>query len=327
MCSSLPLVSIIVPAYNAEKTILDTLDSLFLQCYSNLEIIVVDDGSTDGTSKAVLHRKLSDDRLQLVVKENGGAGDARNSGLDRARGKYVTFVDSDDLLDSNAIKVMVDAAMHFDADIVIGKHHKFVGANPERSSSLRKEYGATSVLASTSRIIELILYKKEHEGVCGNIYRRDLLKGISFPLARVYEDAFFNLVALSRAKTCSVLCEPVYWYRQRAESLTHTYNTDFDQRLLLSYEALLTNVSRRVDISNSALKYSLFCYASNLLWRIDPHHEFDMLWDMVKRSRSSVLIDSQAAVKYKVAAICSLFGCSSYRLIGKRALGIQKAEQ
>ena len=117
---SVPLVSVIIPAYNAETTIGSTLKSLINQTYNKIEILVIDDGSSDKTAEVVEDYIATDSRVNLKRRDNGGAGAARNAGLEMVTGDYVTFVDSDDLLNQFAIEVLVSISTDCNADIAIG---------------------------------------------------------------------------------------------------------------------------------------------------------------------------------------------------------------
>ena len=116
--SALPLVSIIIPAYNSEKCIDRCLRSLTAQNYDNLEIIVVDDGSTDSTREHIRQAGILDDRIRMVLSENKGPSSARNKGLDAMHGQYVLFVDSDDGLEPDAVAELVTYATSLNVDLV-----------------------------------------------------------------------------------------------------------------------------------------------------------------------------------------------------------------
>ena len=111
-------VSIIVPVYNSEKTILRCLDSILNQTYKNIEIIIVDDGSTDNSYNLIKSRLNNDHRIKLIKKENTGVSDSRNNGLEITTGEYVTFIDSDDWIELNLIEKMVEVLEKENVDIV-----------------------------------------------------------------------------------------------------------------------------------------------------------------------------------------------------------------
>ena len=114
-----PLVSIVIPVYNSEKYLEECLDSVLGQTYHNLEIICVNDGSSDSSGTILERYALADKRIQIITKENGGPASARNDGLSKAKGKYIQFLDSDDFFDKELIRITVDKAIRTDSQIVI----------------------------------------------------------------------------------------------------------------------------------------------------------------------------------------------------------------
>ena len=131
-----PLVSIIVPIYKVEPYLRRCLDSIVNQTYTNLEIILVDDGSPDGCPQICDEYVAKDKRIIVIHKENGGLSDARNAGLDICKGEYISFVDSDDILDLNAVEYMLNAGT--DVDIVITNVKMFI--NEEEINHLNKTH-------------------------------------------------------------------------------------------------------------------------------------------------------------------------------------------
>ena len=125
------IVSIIIPVYNAGEYLAETLDSVLSQTYSNLEIILVDDGSTDGSGEYCDRIKESDCRIKVFHKENGGAAEARNYALERVNGDYVVFIDSDDLVKPDYIENMVRAAEKWNAQLVVCRWMSGAKYSPE----------------------------------------------------------------------------------------------------------------------------------------------------------------------------------------------------
>ena len=113
------LVSIIVPIYNGEAFISDCVESLIEQTYKNIEIILINDGSTDGTLKKIENFKKKDKRIIVISQKNSGVSESRNNGIKKSKGKYITFVDSDDTVKKNYIEYLVDLIMKNDADIAL----------------------------------------------------------------------------------------------------------------------------------------------------------------------------------------------------------------
>ena len=130
--SNAPLVSVIIPVYNVAPYLEEALESVINQSYNNLEILVIDDGSTDGSEIICEEYAARDKRIRVIYQVNGGLSDARNTGLDLAAGEYIAFLDSDDAYRSNMIEVMLRAVMRYQADIIICRCLR----RPKRSGSI-----------------------------------------------------------------------------------------------------------------------------------------------------------------------------------------------
>ena len=216
----MPKVSVIIPVYNTEQYLARCLDSLLNQTLKDIEIICVDDGSTDKSPKILDEYAFQDNRILVIHKENSGAGDSRNRGLDVAHGKYVCFVDSDDWIDSDFLEKLFFRASADNLDWVKGnvflEYSKF-----RRLSNLHKEIHKQLALGKNmacclSRDWWSILYKKE-------IIEKYNLKFTNYHLA---EDTLFLISYLCYAEKFALVDETYYHYFQRSNSLVHTYRPD-----------------------------------------------------------------------------------------------------
>ena len=202
-----PLISIIVPVYNVEDYVLKCLKSLAGQSYDSIEIIVVDDGSTDNSGKICDEFALDDKRVRVYHKKNGGLSSARNFGIKKAKGEYICLVDSDDYVKKDFVEKMVGASV--DADIVIcGYNHDI----PEAGELTGGE--ATIRLLTRQDNIEIIAWNK--------MYRRELFKEISYPEGKNYEDNLTTYRLLSKAKKVVYVAEPLYVYVERGGSIMNS---------------------------------------------------------------------------------------------------------
>ena len=218
--------SVIVPAYNAAAYITETLSSLVEQTDCNYEIIVVDDGSTDGTSDVVLSFAASNAmKIRLVRQENAGPGAARNTGISEARGKYVLFLDSDDCFCDEAFKTMADCLEKQDMpDVLVFDFIPVLGGRRlDRAAVVPRPFPA--IERSTARECLDFIYTL-HMGYFSwaMAYRRDFLEahGLRYPsCGRLYEDVLFvNKVMRSANQVAYVVTGPLYLYAQRDDSLT-----------------------------------------------------------------------------------------------------------
>ena len=219
------LISIIVPVYNAEKYLQKCLDSILEQTYQNLEIIIVNDGSTDNSGQICHEYEQKDSRIIYMEKENGGVSDTRNTGLDRMTGSYVTFVDSDDWLEPNYVQFLYEKLIEHQADIVVGNYTRFNEANSvfyfhTSADYYEKVYDNTSIISCLYDSKELL--NSALIVAWGKIYKKEIMANFRFPIDRIGEDALFNLKALLDSKKVVYVNKSAYIYRVREGSLSNT---------------------------------------------------------------------------------------------------------
>lgn len=209
----MPSLSVVVPIYNVSDYLVACLDSLVAQTLQDLEVILVDDGSTDGSGE--LADAFAQDRphWQVLHVENGGLGRARNIGMDHSSSEYVAFVDSDDLIPRDAYELMLHAVSESGSDIVCGGVLRFDGAktfnSPLHRRAIRRNQMRTHIRETPSLIFDTTAWNK--------VYRRAFLAehGLRFPEGVYYEDIPLTLPAHFLARSVDVLVDPVYLWRER----------------------------------------------------------------------------------------------------------------
>ena len=178
------LVSIIVPVYNVEEYVGVCIKSLVLQTYKNIEIFLVDDGSTEGSGEVCKEWATRDSRIVYIQKTNGGAASARNAALDRCRGKYITFVDSDDYIDDNYIEVLHAAIVDTEADISICGWK-----NETKSEFVKADIARGNVVYTKIEALNKLLYQEDFDtAMWAKLYKAQLFERIRFPEGNIYED-------------------------------------------------------------------------------------------------------------------------------------------
>lgn len=242
-----PSLSVIVPVYNTEKYLRRCVDSILNQEYKDMEIILVDDGSTDGSPCICDEYSKKDYRVKVVHKENQGLGFARNSGIEAAVGAYVGFIDSDDYITPDFYKNLINGSKGGSCDAVI------CGMSSQKGDEkVIKDHIYAGTYFDENKINSILLpsilgydkYGKDHSdmSVCKCIFKRSLFNewGIKFLSEREYisEDAIFCMEFYSRAKKVNVVSGAGYFYCYNGTSLTHKYNKDrFNQlKKLCQYE-------------------------------------------------------------------------------------------
>lgn len=208
------LVSIIVPVYNLEGYVDNCLNSLVNQTYKNIEILCIDDGSTDKSAEVIKSFAEKDSRVIYVYKENGGVSSARNLGLDMFKGDYVMFVDGDDYLHPQAIDLFVDCISVTNCDIVCADAIKTDVVVSEFSKILKNSFELINIKVLYSNVAE-----RAFAVVWAKIYRREVLNGFRFPLSIKYgEDTNFMLKVLAENPKLAKINSKVYYYYSREMS-------------------------------------------------------------------------------------------------------------
>ena len=216
------IISIIVPVFNAENTLTRCINSILLQSYRNFELILIDDGSIDGSWKIMESAAKKDNRVKCIHKENKGVSDARNLGLNMAKGEFICFVDADDWLSSDYLEKMLFAMISNGADIVTCGHYRVT------SSSSKAVYMSDPVeYSSEDALIELLTMGKIGNAVWDKLFKSDLIKDNPFPYGEVVNEELFVLVhSFSKAKKIVNCGEVLYYYYQNAASVSQTYTIE-----------------------------------------------------------------------------------------------------
>ena len=211
-------ISIIIPVYNAEKYIAETIESVLRQTYSNIELLLVDDGSKDDSGKICLKYAASDTRVKYIHKANGGVSSARNRGLIEVTGEYIGFMDADDIAEADMYEIMMTDMHKYRADVVS------IGAGIYENEKLTGAFYGTNKLTVMNReevLVALLSLRVINKGVWSKIFKRELVEGILYDESRsMYEDIYYIFEAFSRAN-CVVNHDILkYRYMRRENSIT-----------------------------------------------------------------------------------------------------------
>ncbi|MBQ2835559.1 MAG: glycosyltransferase [Clostridia bacterium] len=210
------LISVIVPIYNVEKYVKRCIDSIINQTYTNLEIILVDDGSPDNCGKICDEYAEKDARIKVIHKENGGLSDARNAGIDIAKGEYIAFVDSDDFIATNMYEVLYKNIKETNSDIAIANYYKFESEDEIVDASLDEK---------------IIVYNKEEmfnhmyddyllTVVAWNkLYKREMFSELRYPVGKLIEDSAIIHYLIDKTTKIVITNLQLYFYYQRTNSI------------------------------------------------------------------------------------------------------------
>lgn len=221
------LISIIVPVYNVEAYLSRCLDSILSQTYEHLEVILVDDGSPDGSGRICDAYAQRDPRIRVIHKENGGPGPARNAALDISTGAYIMFVDSDDYIAPDAVQVLYERMIADGSDMAVGKH---VDAYEDGRLDGRFCSWMQDTVVSKEEVLETIGSKQRISVfTCVKMFRRCLFEGLRYPSLKCGEDLWIIPRLIEKCSRISIVDHLVYYYVQRPTSILHQPT---DQRIL-----------------------------------------------------------------------------------------------
>lgn len=309
-------LSVVVAAYNVENYISKCFDSILKQTYSNLEVIVVDDGSADGTLKVCDAYSKKDKRIKVIHQDNQGVSAARNLGLSTASGSFVTFLDADDFIHEQMYEKLINAIKTNNADIAMcGYQHAY-----ENSDEVKVINEVNLKKLEQEKIYEYLLKvgQSENKGevktdniigsVCRAVYSKEILKGIKFEYIPICEDMAFIIDVFDKNPKISVVDEPLYNYLQRQSSVVHTYNDKKIKNKILAYNIVSERIKNKV--SNESFKaYQFHTYASivnEVLKNADRKKlseilKIDNFDKLNNRENYKYALKSTNLIKYKVA--------------------------
>jgi glycosyltransferase involved in cell wall biosynthesis len=305
-----PLISVIVPVYNIKEYVRKCLGSIMEQTYKHIEIIVVNDGSTDGSSAICDELAASDVRIKVLHTPNGGLSVARNRGIKASNGDYLAFIDGDDYVTADYILHLYELMKEHSADISITNYcvQRSGAKEPER-----KKESFYVLLMNRREALEMLLYKK-HFSTCawGRLFRRSLFDGMEFPAGKTIEDFGLLYKIIDRAERLVYSSVVDYVYVQRATSTIHTqgearikdfvaFAEEMKQYIARKYPDMTeAAVSRCFSVNVYCLKYIPF----QKLYRKEYAH---IRANLVKY-RKSTLINAAAPLKTRGAAFLAYFG-------------------
>jgi glycosyltransferase involved in cell wall biosynthesis len=304
-----PLISIIIPVFNTRAFIRECVESIRRQSYTNLEIILVDDGSNDDSFSICKESEKLDKRVVVLRKKNGGVSSARNLGIKSSKGKYIAFVDSDDIIANDFIETLYNLIIKQSSDVSICNFSTFKKDENNTSFPVKK----TLTLLGKQNAIESLLYQKQiQNSVCAKLYKRELIKKPYFDKNISYgEDLLFNYKVLTLSKKVIISSDIKYFYRQRPGS---AMNSNFKRDMMSSLDAaFIINNDSGENHHNliKATELKLFIEALVLILKIPTDSqvfadEYKRCLGVIVDNRRSVILNSQAKIAHRCYALLSI---------------------
>ena len=264
-------ISVIVPVYMSEDYLEKCLDSILQQTYQNLEVILINDGSTDGSAAICQRYKNQDARVKVYHKPNGGVASSRNRALEAVTGDYIVFVDNDDWLELDHIQSLYDLLKKTDADIAIGNFTQFI----EDQGSFLIHVGADNYFEQVYSPFDWFHHQydsKYNLSQCftvpwAKLYKAELFKDIVYPTDQKVEDDYTTYKVYLQADKIAYMNKAIYIHRKRSTSVTRTVNLA-DVYPLKSIEELLT-ILNLIGAPQELLDKEIQAYK----WRLSIHEE------------------------------------------------------
>lgn len=230
------LVSVIIPVYNVRPYLTEAVESVLNQSYKKLEIILIDDGSTDGSGDICDEFSKKDNRILVLHQENKGLSCARNKGLDMMSGDAVAFLDSDDAYHPEFVQSMVYAIVHQSADLVVCKYTGIKCEGSLQKQDVEKGYPLIGAgVYCRKDILRALAENLVNQSVWNKLYKRELWDDTRYPEGHVYEDRCTTFRILNVCKKISVLDDILYLHRIHPGSITDTYSQKNISDWLLSF--------------------------------------------------------------------------------------------
>lgn len=248
-----PLISIVVPVYNVQDYINRCVESLTKQTYKNLEIILVDDGSTDNSPKMCDDLAKKDNRIKVIHKKNGGVSSARNVGIDNAKGEYISFVDSDDWIDETFCEEMYNTLISNNTDYIMCGYKRVYEDGHMDSFNDDNSIITIDSDTFTNKVLDV---EPGYGFVHMKMLKRDKIGKVRFNESlKVGEDALFNIQLCENIDKVTIFSKPLYNYFFNANSLVRKYDSNYVNKYYESMEAMYNFLG---DKNNKVYKYISF---------------------------------------------------------------------
>ena len=240
------LISVIIPVYNVKDYVKESIESVINQTYKNLEIIIIDDGSNDDSEKICDEYAKKDKRIKLIHQKNQGLSAARNKGLDIANGKYISFLDSDDMYYPEMLEKTYNAMINNDVDCVICDYVK--GKNKEKTKRLKGRLNIKEdKIIDNKKALNYLIHKKINTSVWNKLYKKELFDNVRFPKGHVHEDIILTMKILKNSNKTYLLNKKLVFYRMNSSSITHTYSKKNIVDLYISHKEYEKEIKENIS--------------------------------------------------------------------------------
>lgn len=303
------LISIVIPVYNVESYIEKCVNSIINQTYKNIEILLIDDGSTDLSGQICELYAKKDTRIRVFHKKNGGLSSARNFGIEKAKGKYISFIDSDDFVTIDYVEILYKLLVDTNSDISVA-----INVNLYPNGYIKHIYnnsGKKIIYGSGLSMLEHMLYQKLFDTSSSfKLYKTKLFDDIRFPIGKLYEDIACIYKLFLKAKRVSYINKEIYFYLQRPSSIIGKSFDPRDMDLIDSVDLMMEEI-KKIDRNKNlngklikAMKSRLLSANFLMLKRIGFRKEYGKYTERcINNIKKYKQIDLKSRFKNNVAVI------------------------
>lgn len=309
-----PLISIIVPVYNISMYLEKCIESLLSQSYKNIEIILVNDGSTDKSPQICDRYKSFSNNIIVIHKVNSGVSEARNSGIENANGAYICFVDGDDYVDKNYVSDMYTVAAKENVDIVTSNAYK-IWDNGKKIELLTNNIPLNDYFIKTgTETLSDMLYGKTCYASCwGKLYKREIFDTIRFPDLSMGEDSYTMYHCLLKANKVAHLHSPNYFYMQHQQSVMHTKNFDKFYDYIKLSDGFINIVNSKypelfLPAVNRLIENNFWVYMKMRHYPEKYKTQLQHIISNIKKYRKYAIKDKNVAIRTRIACLISYGG-------------------
>lgn len=305
------LISVVVPVYNVKKYLSKCVDTIIHQTYKNIEIILVDDGSTDGSGAKCDEYQKIDSRIKVIHKQNGGLSDARNVGIKNATGKYITFVDSDDYVEYDYIEYLYNLMRKYHTNISFCKY--FVERNGD--SKIRNQ--GIDKKCNKIDAFEEILYAKDFEVSAGaKMYLLEHFKDVEFPVGKLFEDNATTYKLIDKNDYVALGYGEKYHYVMRNNSITKKDFNEAQLYLIDASDEMCSYLSKYGELKNAIIRKKGIARISTLNRMINASSRNFVMEKKIRKEileYKHILIDKKASLRDKLSIVSLIFGIKLYK--------------
>ena len=312
------LISVIVPVYNVAQYLEKSIASIQKQTYQNLEIILVDDGSTDESGRLCDSIAEQDDRVLVLHKNNEGLSQARNDGMKQAHGDYLIFIDSDDYIHPDMIQSLYEQLIQEEADVSSCGVMNVYANDESPQSANQDDY---FVCDSQTFLTEYLIGEKIPGTICNKLIKREIATALSFPKGLIYEDAYYHFDLIKLAKKYVVNTKPYYYYFHRGDSITTKPYAEKDLAYIDIYQKFYNEVVKNYpdlkEVAFFRLAYAHFFILDKMLLVEDYREikEYPAIYHFLKKHAFSIFKNPIFRMGRRISALALFLNIRLYRIL------------